>query len=226
MDDPESEQRREPAERQSVRRVYEWYNETDHWGKQLATDILVAVLIVAVLGSVLFAASGVWPPLVAVESGSMEPNINEGDLVFVVDADRYVHSAATADGIVTADDPGDHQRFNQPGTVIVFHPDGAETTPIIHRAKLAVEDGEEWVDRADPDALRGESVCAQTAECPAPHAGYITKGDDNAHYDVVQGQSGVVKPEWIHGKAVFRVPYLGYLRLALDPSQWPRLLVS
>lgn len=223
MDDREPGDRR-PVDEQHrlVGRIRRWYTETDHWAVQLATDVVVAVAIVLVLGAVLFAVSGVWPPFVAVESGSMAPNIQQGDLVFVVDTDRYVHEAAGADGIVTSDRPGDHERFNNPGTVIVYEPESTQT-PIIHRAMYHVDAGEEWVDRADPDSLRGATTCAQTPACPAPHAGYITKGDDNEYYDVEQGQS-VIRPEWIHGKAAVRIPYLGYVRLALDPTQWPRLL--
>lgn len=223
MDDREPGDRRMTDEsRRLVARARQWYTETDHWAVQLAVDLAVAVAIVAVLGAVLFAASGVWPPFVAVESGSMAPNIQQGDLIFVVDTDRYVHPAASEDGIVTSDHPGDHEQFNRPGSVIVYEPDTTQT-PIIHRAMHQVDAEEAWVERADPAALRGTATCEQTPACPAPHAGYITKGDDNEHYDVEQGQS-VIKPEWIHGKAAVRIPYLGYIRLAMDPAQWPRLL--
>ena len=40
-------------------------------------DILIVLIIVAVIGAVLFGVSGTWPALVAVESGSMIPNMNE-----------------------------------------------------------------------------------------------------------------------------------------------------
>lgn len=220
MDDPDREALDDP--RQIGVRVRQWYTESDHWAKQLAVDLVVALTIVAVLGTVLFAASGIWPPLVAVESGSMSPNIQEGDLVFVVDTDRYVHTEASGDGIVPTGQAVEHERFNRPGTVIVFQPDGTDT-PIIHRAKLHVEAGEDWTERADPAAMRSPGSCDQTPACPAPHDGYITKGDDNEYYDVDQGQS-VVRPEWIHGKAAFRIPYLGYVRLALEPGQWPHLV--
>ncbi len=46
---------------------------------------------------------------------------------------------------------------------------------------------------------------------PAPHEGYITKGDNNLYPD----QSGLriepVKPEWVICVARVRIPYLGHL---------------
>lgn len=173
----------------------------------------------------LFAVSGVWPPLVAVESGSMEPNMQKGDLVVIVDNERYADDLATQHGIVTreAGTTGGHESFNEPGNVIVFRPDGGSGTPIIHRAEFFVEEGEDWASRADSQYLDAETcedlpVDARDS-CPAPHDGYVTKGDDNSGYDPIQGQSNVVKPEWIQGKAVVRVPYLGCIRLALEPGE-------
>jgi len=70
----------------------------------------------------------------------------------------------------------------------------------MHRAILWVEKGEEM-----PDGK------------PAPHEGYITKGDNNAVPDqsVFKIASGKnvepVKPEWIKGVARVRVLYLGFL---------------
>ena len=60
---------------------------------------------------------------------------------------------------------------------------------------------------------------------PAPHAGYITKGDNNSAYDqqclAVRVSDGrwvriePVKPEWVIAVARVRVPYLGYPSLIL-----------
>ncbi|HJJ33336.1 MAG TPA: hypothetical protein O0X19_03025 [Methanocorpusculum sp.] len=56
---------------------------------EIIRDIVIVLLIVAVIGLVLFAVSGTWPALVAVESGSMEPNIPTYALVFVAEESRY-----------------------------------------------------------------------------------------------------------------------------------------
>ncbi len=197
-----------------------WYRQSTHPAVVFSRDLLTGITLVVVLAFVLFAVSGVWPPLVAVESGSMEPHISKGDLVLVVDSGRYAPATATGDGIVTHErgvETG-HEQFGSAGSVIVFRPDGTDGTPIIHRAHLYVEEGDNWVERADESYLAGATSCEEAPFCPAPYDGYVTKGDANAAYDVVQGQTALVKPEWIRGKAAARIPYLGCLRLAFQPG--------
>ncbi len=195
-----------------------WFLKTDDGNVILLRDILSSVAIVAVIGLLLFAASGVWPPLVAVESGSMEPNMERGDLIFVVDEDRYAGDGAIpGTGIVTADSSEGHEKFGDDGDVIIFQPDGDETrTPIIHRAKYHVEEGDDWVEaHADPALVNGAN-CTELQHCEAAHDGFITHGDANTNYDQAGDQSDVVKEEWVTGKAMYRIPYLGHIRLAFD----------
>ena len=187
-------------------------------------DVLTSVMIVVAIGVLLFAASGVWPPMVAVESGSMEPNMERGDLVFIVDNGRFTPDGAVDDGgastgIVPADlaERNGRTKFNRPGDVVVFRPNGnAGQTPIIHRAMFWVESGENWYDRADRDAIGSADDCEALNHCPAPHAGFITKGDNeltNRNYDQTSRLSAPVRPEWVVGTAELRIPYLGHVRL-------------
>ena len=44
--------------------------------------ILKDLFFIFLIGGILFGVSGAWPPLVAIESESMEPNLHQGDLVF------------------------------------------------------------------------------------------------------------------------------------------------
>ncbi|MFC4540769.1 S26 family signal peptidase [Halosolutus amylolyticus] len=202
--------------------VIRWFLNTDDGTVVFARDVLSSVAIVAVVGLLLFGVSGIWPPLVAVESGSMEPNMERGDLVFVVDDDRFVgDGSAAGTGVVTLDNgqESDHEKFGNPGDVIVFRPDGTDhRTPIIHRAHFYVEEGENWVTtQANPSYLNGND-CNDIRSCPAPHDGFVTKGDANYNYDQVglSPKSSVVKPEWVTGKAMFRIPWLGHVRLTFD----------
>ena len=58
--------------------------------------------------------------------------------------------------------------------------------------------------------------CNELTYCPAPNSGFITKGDNpstNTEYDQAQAMSRPVKPEWIKGKAMVRIPGLGWIRL-------------
>jgi signal peptidase len=158
-------------------------------GKSLVEALVIVVLIV----SIAYAATGSWHIGFAVESGSMEPNMQVGDLIFVQAPHR------TTIATYEAGQQLDYTTFNNYGNVIIYRPNGRmDATPIIHRAMYWVEQGE-----AMPNGK------------PATHAGYITKGDNNSGYD--QPMLGVepVKPEWVVAVAKARVPYLGYPSLIL-----------
>jgi signal peptidase len=167
-----------------------------------------AVLLVAV---VVAAVAGAWPPFVAVESGSMAPEVERGDLVVVTSTDRFPWG-----GLVGAAESGAPTTFGSAGDVIVFDPPDDGQRPILHRIAFPVTDGEDWTDRADPALLDGD--CSTIAACPAPHDGYITYGDANGEYDQSAGIAPVVREEWITAKALFSVPNLGWFRIGVDAA--------
>jgi signal peptidase len=184
--------------------------ETDNYGLALLRDIVVAFLIVAVIISAVYAYSGSTTPLVAVQSGSMEPNINIGDVVLIKTV-NYTQIVTYKEGKAT-----NYERFGNYGDVIVYKPDGdSGATPIIHRAM-------DWVNAGDklPD---GET---------AVNAGFITKGDANQEVDQPMLFGGMppvepVKPEWIVGVAQQPpIPWVGNLRLALPTVTSPLNTVS
>ena len=178
-------------------------------------EMLSSVAIVLVLGLILFGVSGVWPPMVAVESGSMEPNMQVGDLVLVTEPGRFAPDAASNDiGVVTHEEgmAADYQTFGSYGSVVIFQPPGRTASPIIHRAMFHVEEGENWHDRAD-EQYHSAADCGELRHCPAPHDGFVTLGDNNAEYDQANGLAAPVRADWVTGVARLRVPYLGYVRL-------------
>ncbi|WP_225317753.1 MULTISPECIES: S26 family signal peptidase [Haloferax] len=180
-------------------------------------EALISAFAVLAVGLFLFAVSGVWPPMVAVESGSMEPHMHKGDLVFITGPERYAPDAAVeGTSVVTAEVGADvgYRTFGGDGSVIVYDNPGVGGPPIIHRSMLWVEEGENWYDRANPDHMSA-SNCQQLTHCPAPYDGFITKGDNNARYDQVSGISEPVRPEWVQGVARIRIPFLGWVRLTL-----------
>jgi signal peptidase len=195
-------------------------DETSDW-VLVSRDVVITVVAVALIGGYLFAVSGVWPPMVAIESGSMEPNMNVNDMVFVMDNDRFEPAAAQGGtGVVTAHsgEAVGYTQYGKSGDVIIFEPGGDDdATPIIHRAMFWVEGGENWYDRANESYVGAADSCAELSACPAPHAGFITKGDANSGYDQASlgGSDGPVKPDWIVGTAELRVPKLGWFRLQL-----------
>lgn len=180
-------------------------------------ELLSTALIVAFVGLVLFAVSGLWPPLVAVESGSMQPHLERGDLVFVMEEHRFSSSQAiNGTGIVTyqAGKQSGYSKFDKPGDVLIYNRFGnPNRTPVIHRARFWVNKSENWYSKTDHDYTEGAQSCRQLEYCPAPHSGFITKGDHNSYYDQVGGISSPVKPSWVKGTAEFRIPWLGEIRL-------------
>ena len=174
------------------------FRKSDNFWISLTRDILTVALAVLIFASFSQVAFGMWTPMVAIESGSMEPHMNIGDIVFIENADRTVI-------IPNQPDNGDYLSFEGSGDVILYRPYGKEdATPIIHRAMYYVEKGEPmW-----------------TSGPPAPCNGYITKGDNsvtNTHFDQ-QGDISYhipIKEEWIIGVARYKIPYVGYLRLLL-----------
>lgn len=180
-------------------------------------DVFSAIAIVLFVLGFVWAISGVWPPLVAIESGSMDPHIEKGDLAFVMDEHRFpAEGAVEGTGVTTHSEAhaGEYRSFQQPGDVIVYQPNGnADATPIIHRAMFYVEEGENWVDDANTSWIRGGDSCEDVTTCPAPHDGFVTGGDKNGYYDQTADLSTVVKSDWVIGRAMGRVPYLGKIRL-------------
>lgn len=170
------------------------------WGG-LLRDIIFIIAVIVVYVSISQLALGLWSPMVAVESGSMIPHIEVGDIILVQSIDRtQIITYETGKNI-------NYTSYGEYGDVILYKPNGMEgVTPIIHRAMYYVEQGEPmW--QGGP---------------PAPHAGYITKGDhecSNPYYDQMALFEGgriiqPVKKEWVIGVARFyRIPLLGYVSI-------------
>jgi signal peptidase len=151
------------------------------------------LLIVAIVLSGAYAVTGSWHIGFAVESGSMEPNMQVGDLIFV-QAPHRTNITTYEEGEML-----NYTSFKKYGDVIIYRPNGfSSATPIIHRAMYWVEEGEEM-----PDGK------------PAPHAGYITKGDNNPCPDQPMLGVAPVRPEWVIAVAKVRIPYLGYPSIML-----------
>ncbi|SFF75289.1 signal peptidase, endoplasmic reticulum-type [Halopelagius inordinatus] len=180
-------------------------------------EAFVSVSIVVAIGLLLYLVSGVWPPMVAVESGSMEPHMERGDLVVISAPERFSPEYDFEEtGVVTADvgEERGYRTLGGHGSVVVYDPPSRFGSPIIHRAHFWVEEGENWYDEANPEYVNADG-CAELSNCPAPHAGFVTKGDANSQYDQASGIAEPVKREWVEGVARFRIPYLGYVRLKL-----------
>lgn len=106
--------------------------------KEAVAVIASSILIVVFLLTGMFAYTGNWPPMVVVESGSMQHSstyaylgdLNIGDMVLVKKVASpsqivtYVQGAAVH-----------YSTYGEPGNVIIYKPYGSDAVvPIIHRA--------------------------------------------------------------------------------------------
>ncbi|MDY7082405.1 MAG: S26 family signal peptidase, partial [Halobacteria archaeon] len=94
---------------------------------EIFEDILISLMVVAGVAGLLFFVSGVWPPMVAIQSGSMEPGLVRGDLVFVVDEGKFTPDGMKAHhGIITKEvaenSSSSYEVFGKEGDVIVYYP--------------------------------------------------------------------------------------------------------
>lgn len=188
--------------------------------RRAGRDVVSTSLAVVAVAFLVVLATGVWPPFVAIESGSMQPNLQEGDLVIIVEEHRLEDpEAVDGTGVVPANRgyAAGYNALHGNGDVILFRPNGrTRVTPVIHRAMFYVEQGENWYDEADPRYVGPAENCEQLSHCPAPNAGFITLGDANDRYDQATWKYRPVKSTWVAGRALVRIPYAGWIRLYID----------
>ena len=149
------------------------------------SDILFVVVVIGVISAVSQLALGLWTPMVAVESGSMVPNMNIGDIVVVQGASRT--EVIPWDAAVTKG----YTAFNNPGDVILYLPYGKERLGLIDQA-MAIFGVPYPPDKATPIIHRAMSYVDQSQPMwdggpKAPFSGYITKGDHNDRIDQMAG---------------------------------------
>jgi signal peptidase len=188
-----------------IRALVAQFRTSDHWAVSLARDLLWVAGVVGTIALILYLLCGTWPAVVTIESGSMTPNMNIGDLVVVVQKDRFGEFMTWEDA-----KKANVTKFNGYGDVIIYKPNGMTSVhPIIHRAMVYATTGIPITE------IRGVQL---RANYTVSHDGYITWGDANPAPDQFVSYQGIgtpepVKDEWIVGKALFTIPLVGYLPL-------------
>ena len=135
-----------------IRTMIQTFRTSENWVISLARDILWVVVVVGCIALALYLICGTWPAVVTVESGSMEPHMNIGDLVVVVQQDRFGPVQTWEEAKQTG-----YQKFGDYGDVIIYRPNGetdfwasigllplSSQHPIIHRAMT-------WIDTGQPE---------------------------------------------------------------------------
>jgi len=134
-----------------IRTMIASFRTSGHWAVSLARDILWTVTVVGGIALTLYLICGTWPAVVTIESGSMTPHMNVGDLVIVVAPDRFGELQTWEQGNVSG-----YRKYEDYGDVIIYRPNGitdfwasigvlplSKQHPIIHRAMT-------WVDAGEP----------------------------------------------------------------------------
>ena len=109
--------------------------------REIAKEVLAAGLLIALVVSSLWIATGSMPPLVVVESNSMMHNeqgeigaIDPGDLILLLDKSRHGEIMTYVEAL----EKNDGEKHGKFGAVIIYKKNGLDGTPIIHRSILKV----------------------------------------------------------------------------------------
>jgi signal peptidase I len=162
-EEEEAEEARPPPTLTGRKRVY-WRARDS-----LYFEPLVALAIIVLLLVGLYAYTQNWPPVYVVESDSMQHGssdivglINTGDLVLAQKA-SVSSIVPYVVGLTTG-----YSTYGEYGDVLLYHPDGAGDTPVIHRAILFLD----W------NSTTGTYSAPELSglPCGGPNAVYATPG--------------------------------------------------
>jgi len=200
------------------RSILEKFRTSENKVVSVFRELLWVIIVVGAIAAALFLVSGTWPAVVTIESESMVPHMNVGDLVFVVQADRFGPIQTWTEGKETG-----YMKFGDYGDVIIYNPNGGTKSPIpfiggvhpiIHRAMVYEEPNSRPVAYVNPSGgthtpteyipITKDNYTAQGSIIPSAnpdtgyivtlngtdtHGGYITKGDNNWRSDQGSGLS-------------------------------------
>jgi signal peptidase len=136
-----------PPEKKEQPSLIDRWKKSDNKVIALLRELLWVVVVVGAIALTLFLVSGTWPAVVTIESESMVPHMNVGDLVFVVQQDRFGPLETWASGKDTG-----YMKFGDYGDVIIYRRNGESGSiipipllsgaahPIIHRAMGTVQE--------------------------------------------------------------------------------------
>ncbi|MBA4695510.1 MAG: S26 family signal peptidase [Candidatus Poseidoniales archaeon] len=165
--------------------------------RTLLREIVLAIGMISILVMALWAHTGSMPPLVVVESNSMQHDsngeigtIDAGDLVLVHSPDsKKIITFAEA---TNPDSPDyGYESLGMEGDVIIYERNGETTsTPIIHRAlfKIIVAENVDAVDGECESGTLWNDICVLTWSVPGTNQVSVEKinftfdGDDAGKY--------------------------------------------
>jgi signal peptidase I len=201
-----------------IRTQINQFRTSDHWAVSLARDLIWVVAVVGCIALALFLICGTWPAVVTIESESMVPNMNVGDLVVVVQKDRFGDLQTWDDGKKSG-----YKKFGDYGDVIIYRPNGATDMwasigllplsraqhPIIHRAMT-------WTEAGQPvpsylNIYRGKVT-------PAGYLPLTVSGETANGFKILSSNAGTPVANFTPGTAdlIMRTPQGNYVLPADD----------
>ncbi len=139
-------------------------------------EVFLAIGLVLLLLGSMWLATGMFPPMVVVESGSMKHNeagtmgaIDPGDLVLIMDPDR-VEIITYLEASNRENENFGYESHGMYGDVIIYEKNGGSDTPVIHRALLKAETNmtENSIDGSCTEGVYDqlENICILTWDVP------------------------------------------------------------
>ncbi|MCU0631924.1 MAG: S26 family signal peptidase [Methanolinea sp.] len=129
--------------------LWEKFKTSENPWISLARELAWVAAVVGGIALALFLISGTWPAIVTIESESMVPHMQVGDLVFVVSADRFGDLQSWTSGKEQG-----YLKYGDYGDILIYRPNDAPNPPvyipflttgvhpIIHRAMDRIDSGE------------------------------------------------------------------------------------
>ena len=228
----------------SLKRFYDkWMGPQGEDGHYtIVHDVIVAVVVVIIIVVGIYVYTNTWPPVVVVESGSMQHDMDEsslgvidtGDIVMVKKVDSVDDITPWSVGKIK-----DYKTYGEYGDVIIYDKNGEGGTPVIHRAIVFIRHNEtvggvHYFDVPEWNILHERKIEYEVEELnfkinytpPRGHDGYLTKGDNVFTNKRIDQESGIsdahgriveqVSIEWVIGVARGEVPWFGLIKLNIN----------
>jgi len=231
----------------SMKRIYKKYmgpqGKDGHY--TLIHDVVVAGVIVIIILTLIFGYTRKWPPVVVVESGSMQHSsdtsalgvIDTGDIVMVQKVDSTSDITTWAEG-----QQKDYKTYGEYGDVIIYDKNGKGGTPVIHRAIVFIRHNEtvgnkHYFDVPEWNIRHNETISYYVEELQFKinftpqrgYDGYLTKGDNRASNPSLDQQSTIddaegnpiqqVSIKWVKGVARGEIPWFGLIKLKINDNE-------
>ncbi|MCK4614100.1 MAG: S26 family signal peptidase [Thermoplasmata archaeon] len=215
----------------------------------LIHDVVIALIVVIIIISAIYAYTRTWPPTVVVESGSMQHSTDRSSLGVIDTGDIVLRKKVDSVDDITTWAEGEkkgYKTYGEYGDVIIYDKNGKGGTPVIHRAIVYIRHnetigGKHYFDVPEWGIYHNQTIEYSISELrlegankikytpPRGHDGFLTKGDNKATNRKIDQQSGIkdvdggivrqVSIGWVKGVARGEVPWFGLINLKIKNNE-------